>query len=303
MSVQYHYSIVCKRISDAVWVTTMKAEQGEIPMSVVQPRAEVDAHFQPVETTGTLTTDPLIQEISDTSLVTAYLRGLNRRPGWELAWHNDAVIWNLSLRLGKMDIGQEVKVRISYFSTKGIGSGVYEIKLLDVIHEAPSTKSSAQESIPSAQTPVVSPSSNAANETGNQVFSTPASESRQEDGSEAVSKLAGRVQNLQDQVMMLRKTLHQLLDRIERLETTNRQPKGSSTRQGETTQDPPQNTAESTSNQPAAVSESPVSQTIDSEDDTDEPNLFEYLAESQNKPTTLKDVSIDNDEQNSEKKR
>ncbi len=301
MSVQYHYSIVCKRISDAGWVTTMKAEQGEIPMSVVQPRAEVNAHFQPVETTGTLTTDPLIQEISDTSLVTAYLRGLNRRPGWELAWHNDAVIWNLSLRLGKMDIGQEVKVRISYFSTKGIGSGVYEIKLLDVFHKDTSTKSSAQESTPSAQTPVVSPSSNAATKTGNQVFSTPVSESRQEDGSETASELAGRVQNLQDQVMMLRKTLHQVLDRIEGLESNNRQPDGSGAPQGVTTHGPPQNTTESTASQPVAVSESSVSQTVDSEDDTNEPNLFEYLAESQNKPTTVKNVSMDNDEQNSKK--
>lgn len=302
MSVQYHYSIVCKRISDAGWVTTMKAEQGEIPMSVVQPRSEVDAHFQPVETTGTLTTEPVIQEISDTSLVTAYLRGLNRRPGWELAWHNDAVIWNLSLRLGKMEIGQEVKVRVSYFSTKGIGSGVYEIKLIDVFHEDTSTKSSAEESVPSTPAPVVSPSPNVADKTGNQVFSTPASGSHQEDGSESVSQLAGRVQNLQDQLMMVRKTLHQVLDRIERLESEDRQAAASGTTQGVTAQRPSQSTAESTAKQPVAVSESAVTQTVDSEDGTDEPNLFEYLAESQKKPTTLENVSTDNDKKNSEKK-
>lgn len=299
MAVQYHYNIACKRISDAGWVTTMKAEQGEIPMSIVQPRTEVDAHFQPVETTGTLTTEPLVQEISDTSLVTAYLRGLNRRPGWELAWHNDAVIWNLSLRLGKMEIGQEVKVRVSYFSTKGIGSGVYEIKLLDVFHEDTPTKSSTQESVPSPQTPVVSPSPNAANKTAKPMFSRPASENRQEDAADTVSQLTTRVDNLQDQLMMVRKTLHQVLERIERLETQNRPPVASGTTQDVTSQRPPQNTPVSTAKLPVTVSEETVLQTTDTEDDTDEPNLFEYLAESQNKSTAVKNVSTDTDKKNS----
>ena len=283
MAVQYHYNIACKRISDAVWMTTMKAEQGEIPMSIVQPRTEVDAHFQPVETTGTLTTEPMVQEISDTSLVTAYLRGLNRRPGWELAWHNDAVIWNLSLRLGKMEIGQQVKVRVSYFSTKGIGSGIYEIKLLDVSHEDTPTKGLTQESGPSPKTPAVSPSPNIASNTDKQVFSPPASESPQEDVADTVSQLTSRVENLQDQLMMVRKTMHQVLERIERLETHDHQPAGTATAHDTTPQHPPQDSSEPTAKQPATVSEDTARQTADIEDDTNEPNLFEYLAESQKK--------------------
>ena len=299
MSVQYHYNIACKRISDAEWVTAMKAEQGEIPMSIVQPRTEVDAHFQPVETSGTLTTEPMVQEISDTSLVTGYLRGLNRRPGWELAWHNDAVIWNLSLRLGKMEIGQEVTVRVSYFSTKGIGSGVYEIKLLDVSREETSTKSSTQESIPIPQTQVVSPSPNAANKTAKPVFSPPVSENRQTDVADTVSQLVTRVDNLQDQLMMVRKTLHQVLERIERLETKNRLPAGSGTTQDVTPQRPSQNIPVSTAKQLVTVSEETAHQTANTEDDTDEPNLFECLAESRKKSTTEKNVSADTDKKNS----
>lgn len=283
MAVQYHYNIACKRISDAGWMTTMKAEQGEIPMSIVQPRTEVDAHFQPVETTGTLTTEPMVQEISDTSLVTAYLRGLNRRPGWELAWHNDAVIWNLSLRLGKMEIGQQVKVRVSYFSTKGIGSGIYEIKLLDVSHEDTPTEGSTQESDPSPKTPAVSPSPNVASNTDKQMFSRPAPESPQEDVADTVSQLTSRVENLQDQLMMVRKTMHQVLERIERLETHDQQPAETGTAHGTTPQHPPQNTPEPTAKQPVTVSEDTARQTAEIEDDTDEPNLFEYLAESQKK--------------------
>ena len=283
MAVQYHYNIGCKRISDAAWMTTMKAEQGEIPMSIVQPRTEVDAHFQPVETTGTLTTEPMVQEISDTSLVTAYLRGLNRRPGWELAWHNDAVIWNLSLRLGKMEIGQEVKVRVSYFSTKGIGSGIYEIKLLDVSHEETPTKGSTQKSNPNSQTSAASPSPNVASNTDKQVFSHPAAEKSQEDVTDTVSQLTARVETLQDQLMMVRKTLHQVLERIEQLETRYQQPAGISAAQATSAQHPPQNTPEPTAKQPVTVSEDSARQTADIEDDTDEPNLFEYLAESQKK--------------------
>ena len=291
MAVQYHYNIACKRISDAGWMTTMKAEQGEIPMSIVQPRSEVDAHFQPVETTGTLTTEPMVQEISDTSLVTAYLRGLNRRPGWELAWHNDAVIWNLSLRLGKLEIGQQVKVRVSYFSTKGIGSGIYEIKLLDVSHEDTPTKGSTQESDPSPKTPAVSPSPNVASNTDKQVFSSPAPESPQEDVADTVSQLTSRVENLQDQLMMVRKTMHEVLERIERLETHDHQPAETGTARGTTPQRPPQDTPERTAKQPVTMSEGTARQTADIEDDTDEPNLFEYLAESQKKSTTVNNVS------------
>lgn len=294
MAVQYHYNITCKRISDAAWVTTMKAEQGDIPMSVVQPRTEVDAHFQPVETTGTLTTEPLVQEITDTGLVTAYLRGLNRRPGWELAWHNDAVIWNLSLRLGKMEIGQEVTVRVSYFSTKGIGSGIYEIKLLDISQDDTPTKSSTQKPTPNPQTPTDSPSPNIANETSRPVFSNPPTENRTDDGADTSSQLATRVDSLHDQLMMVRKTLHQVLERVERLETQNRQPADSTAAQDMTAQRPPQNTPVSKGKQPVAVPEKTVRQTVDTEGDTDEPNLFEYLAESQKKSTTGKNASTDN---------
>ena len=268
----------------------MKAEQGEIPMSVVQPRTEVDAHFQPVETSGTLSTEPMIQEISDTGLVTAYLRGLNRRPGWELAWHNDAVIWNLSLRLGKMEIGQEVTVRVSYFSTKGIGSGIYEIKLSDVPSEDTPTKSSAHESTPSPQSPAVPPTSDGANKTGNQPFSTSPSENRNEDIANTDSELAARVGNLQDQLMMVRKTLHQALERLERLEATNRQR-------------PSHSPAETEAKQPVTLSDDTELQAADAEGDTDEPNLFEVLAQTQKKSTAVKNVSTANDNlKNSQKK-
>ena len=303
MAFQYHYNISCKRISGAGWVTTTKAEQGQIPMSIVQPGAEVDLHSQSVETSATLTTEPLVREISDTSLVTAYLRGLNRRPGWELAWHNDSVIWNLSLRLGKLEIGQEVKVRVSYFSNKGISSGIYEIQLLDVFPEDTPTKNSPPESVPSPQSTVASPSPNVANKTGSQLFSSSASGNRQEDAGDTVSQLTGRVENLQDQLMMVRKTLHQALERIERLETRNRETAGIGTTQDMIPQRPPQDAPEPTAQQPAALSEETVIQAADTEDDADEPNLFEYLAQSQTKSATVKHVSTSNDNvKNSRKK-
>ena len=303
MAVQYNYNISCKRISDARWVTSMKAEQGEIPMSVVQPRTEVDAHFQPVETSGTLSTEPMVQEISDTGLVTAYLRGLNRRPGWELAWHNDAVIWNLSLRLGKMEIGQEVTVRVSYFSTKGIGSGIYEIKLSDVPPEDTSTKSSTHEPIPSPQSPAVPPTSDGANKTGNQPFSTSPSENRNENIANTDSELAARVGNLQDQLMMVRKTLHQALERIERLEATNRQRPDIPPRKDATRQRPSHSPAETEAKQPVTLSDDTELQAADAEGDTDEPNLFEVLAQTQKKSTAVKNVSTASDNlKNSQKK-
>ena len=304
MAVQYNYNISCKRISDARWVTSMKAEHGEIPMSVVQPRTEVDAHFQPVETSGTLSTEPMVQEISDTGLVTAYLRGLNRRPGWELAWHNDAVIWNLSLRLGKMEIGQEVTVRVSYFSTKGIGSGIYEIKLSDVPPEDTPTKGSTHESTPSPQSAAIQPTSGGGNKTDNQPTSTSPSEDRKQEIASADSQLSALVGKLQDQLTMVQKTLHQALERIERLEATNRQRPEMPPRQDVIRQSPAQSTAETEAKQPATLSDDTELQAADAEGDTDEPNLFEVLAQTQKKSTTVKDVSTANDNvKNSQKKR
>ena len=296
MPLQYHYNMSCKRISDAGWVTIMRAEQGKIPMSIVQPRPEIDNHSQAGEAAEILTTEPLAQEISDASEVTNYLRGLNRRPGWELSWHNDQVIWNLSLRLGKMEIGQEVKVRISYFATEGIGSGGYEIKLIDAFPDDTSAKTATQESIPSPQSSAVSPIPETADNTGNPVFSSPESEKRREDAGDSTSQLAARVENLQDQLMMVRKTLHQALERIERLETKDRQPAEKAPRPDTIRQRPPQSAPESTAKQPVALSAETQPQVVDTDDDIDEPDLFEFLAQSQQKKSaTAKNQSTDND--------
>ena len=137
MAVRYHFSISCKRIAEAGWAVVMKSEKGEIPMSVVQPRPDGEPPLaeREMEAAGILTTEPIAQEISDTGFVIRYLRQLNRRPSREFAGHNDAVIWNLSLRLPKLVIGQEAKVRVSYFETKGLSSGIYEIQSLGVFPE------------------------------------------------------------------------------------------------------------------------------------------------------------------------
>ncbi|MDE0299695.1 MAG: hypothetical protein OXN17_13765 [Candidatus Poribacteria bacterium] len=298
MAVQYHYNIACKRISDAGWVTTMKAEHGEIPMSIVQPRSEVEVQSQVAEVSGTLTTEPLVQNISDTSVVTAYLRGLNRRPDWELAWHNDAVIWNLSLRLGKMEIGQEAIVRISYFSNKGIGAGIYEIKLIDVHSEEPSTKGPSKESAPSSQPSAVVTPPKDANKPSRHPFSSSTPENRQGDSDDdGVTQLTKRVENLQDQLMMVRKTLHQALDRIERLETGDRVDSSGNPTTSKSPPTPTRNLPDTTKKQPAEVSDETVLQADDIEADTDEPNLFEYLAQSHKKSTTTggKSESAGND--------
>ena len=330
MSVQFHYSISCKRVSDSGWVTAMRAEHGEIPMSIVQPRQEVDSHSQAVETSETLTTEPMVQEISDTSVITVYLRGLNRRPGWDLAWHNDQVIWNLSLRLGKMEVGQEAKVRISYFATEGIGSGGYEIKLIDAFPDDTSTKTATQESGTNRDAAAISPTPETARKTGNPAFSSPPSANRKENVGDADTPLATRLENLQDQLMMVRKTLHEALERIERLEAKSRPPSKVATLPNRVRQRPPDNTSESTEStakqpvtsttkqpvistakQPAtSTTKQPVTLPVDTqphiadtEDDADAPDLFEFLAQSQNKPTPAKKKSTGNDNvKNAQKK-
>lgn len=98
----------------------MQSTRGEIPIPIVQPESSVD---------GVLTTDPIVvQKTSDPHVMTRYLRQLNRRKGSRSAGHNDAVIWNISNRLPKLEVEQQIKVSIFYFEQEELDLGTYEIR-------------------------------------------------------------------------------------------------------------------------------------------------------------------------------
>ena len=126
------------------------------------------------------------------------------------------------------------------------------------------------------------------------MFSGSPSVKRQEDAGDTTASLANRVENLQDQLMMVRKTLHQALERIERLETKDRRPAEVSPRPNTVRQRPTQSAPEPTAKQPGTLPVETQPEVADTEDDADEPDLFEYLAQSQKKTTTAKNQSTDN---------
>ena len=123
MATHYHFLVSCKKITDTEWTMEMQADSGEVPMSIVHPDSETD---------GVLTANPITQKIAEARIMTHYLRQLNRRSGRGTAGHNDSVIRNISQRLSRLQLGQQITVKISCFEHKGLRSGLYEINSLGV---------------------------------------------------------------------------------------------------------------------------------------------------------------------------
>ena len=307
MAIRYHFSISCKRVGEAGWAIVMQADQGEIPMSVVQPSADAEPHPEAMETTATLTTKPIAQKVSDTGFVIRYLRQLNRRPSREFAGHNDAVIWNLSLRLPKLVIGQEAKVRVSFFANKGLSSGIYEIQSLGVFPENLPTKRAVRQSNSNPQFRAALPNADVAEGTDNRLFANQTFQIPKEI-SDIISQLVNRVETLQDELLMVRETLQVVSQRVAQLETENHQPEEIRSTQETTIGHARRNTPDSARAQPpessdgSELSEETEVQVADIDDDTDEPNLFECLAESRTQSATVKNVSTSYDLKSPHKK-
>jgi len=123
MAIQYHFLVSCKRVTETEWLMEMQAENEEVPLSVTQPNSTRD---------GVLTTEPILQAIADSSVMTHYLRQLNRRNSRRLLGHNDSVIWNISQRFSRLRIGQWITIKVSYFELKRLKSGTYEINSLGI---------------------------------------------------------------------------------------------------------------------------------------------------------------------------
>ena len=127
MAIRYQFFVSCKRASETTWRMELKAEHGDVPLSIVQPDTRE---------TGIVTTEPIVQEVTDSNLMVRYLRQLCRRNGRRGVGHNQAVVWNLSQRLSQLQLGQEVVVRVVYFGPKGMNSGSYEINSLGVFPQS-----------------------------------------------------------------------------------------------------------------------------------------------------------------------
>lgn len=105
----------------------MQANSGEIPTLFVQADSNSD---------GVLTPDPIAQSIANSSIMTRYPRQLNRCNGKELLGHNDSVVRNISQHFSQLRRGQWITVKVSYFESKGLNSGTYEIKSLGIFPPA-----------------------------------------------------------------------------------------------------------------------------------------------------------------------
>ena len=118
MAIRYQFIVSCKRAAETKWILKIQSGTGDIPMSIVEPMSRVD---------GVLAADPIVREVADPHVITSYLRQLNRRRSGQSTGNNDTVIWNITTRLLKLQIEQQLKVSVTYFEDKELQSGAYEI--------------------------------------------------------------------------------------------------------------------------------------------------------------------------------
>ena len=289
MAIRYHFSMSCKRIEDVGWTISMKADQGEIPMSIVQPESDSEPQFEAMKTSNTLTTEPITQQISDTAIVVRYLRQLNRCSSRQFGGHNDAVIWNLGLRLPKLLIGQKIDVGVFYFSNKGLGSGIYEIQLLGAFPENLTNIDTSQQSAPGIELRTTSPNAPVTEHDDNQ--------SRiPEQGRNTISQLVDRLEYLQDELLTIKETLAVVSEKVEQLEMATTQLNLYDTDIMDVGQSPqahvePPIGEPSESAQEIGSSEEAENESINTDDDGDEPDLFEYLGKARANSGTLESGS------------
>lgn len=263
MATQYHFLVSCKKTTDTAWTLEMRADGGEIPMSVVQPDSGAD---------GVLTTDPIAQTITEVKAMTHYLRQLNKRNGRGPVGHNDSAIWNISQRLSQLQLGQQITVKISYFEHKGLRSGLYEINSLGVFPPSNLASVSA-ESLSRAQSAPLP-----------QVVI------------DTIANLGSRVDTLQRELHTAQQTLHEHGMRLkaqeeqtEHLVDENRQLRESRAAQTTVTQSTCPRSQEAPSSQPPPSSESADEDNIG----TEAQSLFQQFIKASTPSTSLNEPSAD----------
>lgn len=250
MAIRYQFIVSCKRAAETKWLFKIQSDTGDIPMSIVEPMSKGD---------GVLAAEPIVREVADPHVITSYLRQLNRWRSGQTTGNNDTVIWNITTRLLKLQIEQQIKVSVTYFEDKELQSGAYEILSQGVFPRvfpnksltsqssselfSPSTRPPARQHESSTITPAPKPASRTrqllidtkaevSKSTAHSVgpaTQTPSDQTPQKLG-DIVANLVTYVEQLQQEFLTMKNTLQDqesrisaMHDRIRQLELENRQ--------------------------------------------------------------------------------
>lgn len=130
MTISYDFIVFSGRLSEDSWTLGMKAIQGEVPLDVVLPKLQISSNAEDKDIVGVLTKEGIVRESSDAMELYRYLRQLNPKTNQAFGY-NEIVIRNIHTRLNSLNVGQELRVQITYTERKGNYTPTsYNIKLL-----------------------------------------------------------------------------------------------------------------------------------------------------------------------------
>ena len=215
MAINYDFIAYCSKTSPTHWIIGMKAIQGEVPLDIVIPdeQASPEDPDNP-EIIGVLTTEGLERESADGFELYRYLRQLNPKKS-DAFGYNEVVIRNIHSRLNTLQVGEELRVQITYTERKEpYRSFSYHIKLIGIALNA-NAESANQErtEVDTPHTPVEDTQpeqgqKNFDNRSEQQVYKT----------TNTLEKLIAFTQNLQQELKQTKRDLEATVDRVEQFE-------------------------------------------------------------------------------------
>ena len=132
MAITYDFIAYSRRISATVWILGMKAIQGEVPLDIVIPNEQGSSDSENPEVVGVLTTEGLERESPDGLELYRYLRQLNPKKN-DTFGYNEVVIRNIHTRLNALQIGEEIRVQVTYSERRETYTLFsYHIKLIGI---------------------------------------------------------------------------------------------------------------------------------------------------------------------------
>ena len=195
----------------------MKAIQGEVPLDIVIPDEHGSSDSENPEVVGVLTTEGLERESPDGLELYRYLRQLNPKKN-DTFGYNEVVIRNIHTRLNALQVGEEIRVQVTYSERRETYTLFsYHIKLIGIFG-SPDTPALTN---PSDEIATSLPPERGAQLQDQKDISSP--EKPAYKTTNTLEKLIAFTQNLQKELTQTRRELAAMAHKVQQLEEEQQQ--------------------------------------------------------------------------------
>ena len=225
MAITYDFIVYIRRISETGWLLGMKAVQGEVPLDIVIPDEQNVSDSDDPKVVGVLTTEGLERESPDGLELYRYLREINPKKN-DTFGYNEIVIRNIHTRLSTLEVGEEIRVQVTYNERREPYTlASYQMKLIGIFSNQEDTASPTEpqdevdetDEIPDTPPPInrsgQSQIPNDIGPSGKPAYKT----------TNTLEKLIDFTQNLQKELAQTRKQLGVMINKVQHLEEKQQQ--------------------------------------------------------------------------------